>query len=84
MAAAVAGAIAGDAAATVAAIAAIIAVLSFLTLHAYAPEERIPWLILVVLTILLSPFVPLIYLSWRWARRRPIERRAGSDLLHGL
>lgn len=68
-------ALAGDAASTVATVAAVIAVLAFLTDRAYAPDERIPWVMLAALTILLSPAVPVAYLAWRWERRRPISVR---------
>ena len=67
----VASAVAGVPGGTVAAIAAGIAVLSFVTLRAYVPEERIPWATLVVLTVF-TPVLPLVYLSWRWVRSRRI------------
>ena len=71
----IAYALAGDAAGTVAAVAAVIAVLAFLTDRAYAPGERIPWVMLVPLTILLSPILPVAYLAWHSVRRRPASVR---------
>lgn len=84
VAATAASAVAGAGAGTVAGIAAVIALLSFLTLRAYAPEERIPWAFLVVVTILLTPAVPLVFLSWRWVRRKPTSPLAGPHPLPGF
>jgi len=81
--------VAGVVAGIVAAAAAMVAVLSFVTLRAYAPDERIPWAMLVVLTIL-APVLPLIYLSWRWVRKPPTsppvtaQPRRPSRPVHGV
>lgn len=84
IAATAASAVAGDGAGIAAGIAAVIALLSFLTLRAYEPEEKIPWTFFVVVTILLTPAVPLVFLSWRWVRRRPTSPLAGPHPLPGF
>jgi hypothetical protein len=59
----------GSAAAGIAATAGMILLLSFVTLRAYPPGTRIPWVPLLLLT-LLTAVVPLLYVSWLWLSGR--------------
>jgi hypothetical protein len=61
--------VAGSVAAAVAATAGVILLLSFVTLRAYPPGARIPWVPLLLLT-LLTVVVPLLYVSWLWLSGR--------------
>jgi amino acid transporter len=74
---------ANDVVGTVATIAAVIAVLSFVTLRAYAPRERIPWAPLVVVSAI-TVVLPLVYVCWHWMRRRPTSPLAKPDVLPRL
>lgn len=67
---ALADAVAGAGLALVAGVAAQIAVLAFVTVRAYPPEAKVPWATLVVLTILITAFIPLTYLAWVWTSRK--------------
>jgi len=60
---------AGSVAAAIAATAGMILLLSFVTLRAYPPGARIPWLPLLLLT-LLTVVIPLLYVSWLWLSGR--------------
>jgi len=59
----------GSAAAAIAATAGMIVLLSFVTLRAYPPGSKIPWLSLLLLT-LLTAVIPLLYVSWLWLSGR--------------
>jgi hypothetical protein len=59
----------GSAAAGIAATAGMILLLSFVTLRAYPPGTKIPWLLLLLLT-LLTVVIPLLYVSWLWLSGR--------------
>lgn len=61
--------IAGSVAAELTAVAGMIALLTFVTLKAYPPGARIPWVLLLLLT-LLTAVVPLLYVSWLWLSAR--------------
>ena len=60
---------AGAAAAGIAATVGTILLLSFVTLRAYPPGTKIPWLPLLLLT-LLTVVIPLLYVSWLWLSGR--------------
>lgn len=45
-----------------------IATLSFVTLRAYPPGAKRPMVRLLIATLLFSPILPLIYITWLWMR----------------
>jgi hypothetical protein len=47
-----------------------VAILTFVTVHAYPPGVKPPWVRLFILTVLISIVVPLAYVSWLWMSGR--------------
>jgi uncharacterized membrane protein (UPF0136 family) len=55
----------GSAASKLTAAVGMLALLTFVTLRAYPPGAKIPWVPLVLLT-LLTVLIPFLYVTWLW------------------
>lgn len=59
--------------AAIGALIADIAVMSFATLRAYPPSSKPPIPTMALASVLFTPLIPLLYLSWLWATQRKWE-----------
>ena len=68
--------VAGSSGAVIAFVVWEVALLVFLTLRAYPPGVKPPWIWFLILTILFSALIPAVYLIWVWLRRSKWPRPA--------
>ena len=68
---------AGSAPSAITALLGMVGLLTFVTLRAYPPGTRIPWVLLFLLT-LLTAVIPLLYVTWLWLSGRKWAKAAAA------